>query len=107
MRGCILSWVMPVTSALNICMPPEWLSIGMTASVNSMIPMPPSHCMSARHRCMPWLMPSMLSSTEAPVVVKPDIASKKASGTLTALVQNRKGSMPKMENTTHTMAVSR
>ncbi|GFI14772.1 hypothetical protein IMSAGC008_02334 [Muribaculaceae bacterium] len=22
-RGCILSWVMPVTSALNICMPPE------------------------------------------------------------------------------------
>ena len=56
---------------------------------------------------MPWLMPSMLSSTDAPVVVKPDIASKNASDNPTALVQNRNGIMPNTENTTHTIAVSR
>ncbi len=41
------------------------------------------------------------------MVVKPDIASKKASVTLMGVVQNIKGSMPKIENTTHTRAVSR
>ena len=78
-RGLILSWVMPVTSALNICMPPEWLSMGMTASVNRIIPMPPIHCIMARHRCTPWLMSLTEFKTVAPVVVKPDMASKKAS----------------------------
>ena len=56
MRGRILSWVIPVTSALNICIPPEELSIGSTAKVKRMIPMPPIHCIMARHRFMPWLI---------------------------------------------------
>ena len=45
---------------------------------------------------------------EAPVVVNPDIASKKASETLSGLsVISMNGSMPNVEKNTHTMAVSR
>ena len=29
------------------------MRVGITASVNRMIPMPPIHCMMARHRCTP------------------------------------------------------
>ncbi len=107
MRGLSLSWVIPVTSALNMSIPPEELSIGITAKVNSIMPIPPSHCMVARHMCMPWLICVTSSSTLAPVVVNPDIASKKASLKLIGILQNMNGSMPNMENTTHTIAVSR
>ncbi|GFI14771.1 hypothetical protein IMSAGC008_02333 [Muribaculaceae bacterium] len=72
-----------------------------------MIPIPPIHCIMARHRCMPWLIPSTDSSTEAPVVVKPDIASKKESVMPIGREQNKNGTIPNKENTTHTMAVSR
>ena len=106
-RGRSFSCVIPVTSALNICIPPDELSIGSTASVNRMIPMPPIHCISERHICTAWLSAALLSITEAPVVVKPDMASKKASDTLMLISLSMNGIIPNAENTTHTMAVSR
>ena len=98
---------MPVTSALNICMPPDELSIGTTARVNRMIPIPPIHCISARHIWMEWLRLSMSSITDTPVVENPDIDSKNASLTDSCALLIMKGSMPKSEKTTHTKAVSR
>jgi hypothetical protein len=44
-----------------------------------MIPMPPSQWVRSRQKRMPRGLASMSERTEAPVVVKPDIASKKAS----------------------------
>ena len=60
------------------CMPPT-LSMGMTAMAMTMMPTPPSHCRSARHISIPggaWSSPVI---TVEPVVVSPDMASKKAS----------------------------
>ena len=88
-------------------MPPDELSIGMTARVKSMIPMPPIHCIMARQICMPWLMFSIESSTDAPVVVKPDMDSKKASLTDTGVELKMNGIMPKIEKTIQTIDVSR
>ena len=45
----------------------------------TMIPIPPSHWLVARQKMTPWPMSSGAAMTEAPVVVKPDIDSKKAS----------------------------
>ena len=81
MRGRSLSWVMPVTSALNICIPPEVLSIGTTASVKRMIPRPPIHCVMHLQTSIDLGTLSSDGSTDAPVVVKPLIVSKKASVT--------------------------
>jgi hypothetical protein len=41
-----------------------------------MIPIPPSHCVSWRQIATERSRPSMSVTTLAPVVVKPDIASK-------------------------------
>ncbi len=98
---------MPVTSALNICMPPEEFSIGSTARVKSMIPIPPIHCISDRHICIPWLRSETVGITDAPVVVNPDIASKYASDMVSLVVLSRNGIIPKIEKTTQTRAVSR
>ena len=77
MRGCTLSWVGPLASAANTCRPltPK---MGNTAIVNMMIPKPPIHCVMLRQNKSPWGSDSMLSSTVAPVLVKPDMVSKKA-----------------------------
>jgi hypothetical protein len=48
------------------------------ARKRTMIPIPPSHCVNWRQRITDWSTPSMSVSTLAPVVVKPDIASKYA-----------------------------
>ena len=72
-----------------------------------MIPMPPIHCIRARQMVMECDIPSTDVSTVHPVVVKPDIASKKASLMPMGLVLNRNGIIPKKENTIHTEAVSR
>ena len=98
---------MPVTSALNICIPPDELSIGMTASVNRIIPMPPIHCISERQTKMPWLMPEMSVRTDAPVVVKALMESKKASVKLSPGDPIMNGINPNSENITHTSDVSR
>ncbi len=88
-------------------MPPEWLSMGRTASVNRMIPMPPSHWVRQRHRLMPCDRMSTEGYTVAPVVENPDMVSKNASVTLNGVEHIMNGSMPNSENTTHTSAVSR
>ena len=98
---------MPVTSALNICMPPEWFSRGTTASVNRMIPMPPIHCIKALHRWIPWPIPSTLGRMDAPVVVNPDTASKNASDIPMGREHSMKGSSPNSDSTIQTEAVSR
>ena len=76
--------------------------MGNTASVNRMIPMPPIHCMSERQKRMPWGRHSTSSRMVAPVVVNPDIVSKKASVRLVMLPWMRKGNMPNSEKMTHT-----
>ncbi len=108
MRGRILSWVMPVASALNICMPPEWFSMGITARVKMMIPMPPSHWLMHRHTLMVRLSWSVCSTSDTPVVVNPLMASKKAADRSRRVVgASIYGIMPNSENTTHIDAVSR
>ena len=107
MRGRIFSCVRPVTSALKSCSPLCLLSMGMTASVNSMIPIPPMKWVTERHRRMPCDWFSTDSIVDAPVVVSPDIVSKKASGTGSPHGSKMNGSMPKNENTTHVRLVSR
>ena len=52
---------------------------GRIATVRTTIPMPPSHCISERQNRMERGSASMSVRIVAPVVVKPDIASKKAS----------------------------
>ena len=45
----------------------------------TMMPTPPSHCSSDRHSRTPGGMVSSPTSTVEPVVVRPEIDSKKAS----------------------------
>ena len=106
-RGRSFSWVIPVTSLLKSDTPPRTLSMGNTASVNRMIPIPPIHCIIERQNTTPCGICSSPVSTVAPVVVKPAIVSKKASVTLSIAPLSKNGNMPKSEKNTHTTAVSR
>ena len=81
MRGCTLSCVGPVASAANTWMPLT-PNMGSTAMVKNTIPKPPIHWVIARQNRMPWGMDSMLFRIVAPVLLKPDMVSKKASVTL-------------------------
>ena len=54
-------------------------STGITARVSTMIPIPPSQWVRLRQKRRPRGTTSMSVSTEEPVVVKPDMVSKKAS----------------------------
>ena len=69
---------MPVASAEYSCMPPK-PNIGRIATVRTMIPIPPNHCISERQNRVAWLIDSMFVKIVAPVVVNPDIVSKNAS----------------------------
>ncbi len=51
---------------------------GRIAITSTMMPMPPSQCVSDRQKSTPWGRDSTSANTVAPVVVKPDIASKSA-----------------------------
>ena len=97
MRGRSLSWVMPVTSALNSCMPPAWLSIGSTASEKSIIPIPPTQCITARQKSMARGNTSTSAITVRPVVVNPDMVSMKAAATLSMEWVKKNGSIPNAE----------
>jgi len=59
-------------------MPPT-RSMGSTVRAMMMMPSPPSHCRMPRHSRMPGGAVSRPTITVAPVVVMPDMASKKAS----------------------------
>jgi hypothetical protein len=58
---------------------PALRSIGRTEIAITMMPMPPSHCRIARQRRSVGGMESRPTSTVEPVVVRPDMVSKKAS----------------------------
>ena len=55
-------------------------SRGRMATVSTTMPMPPSHCVSERQNRTDRGSDSMSVSRVAPVVVNPDMVSKKASG---------------------------
>ncbi len=79
-------------------MPPT-RSNGKIAIAITMMPIPPSHCNIARQISIPggaWSSPVI---TVDPVVVKPDIASKKASVKLNSSSENRNGKAAKTVNT--------
>ena len=88
MRGWIRSTVGPGTSARSREVPPMPMN-GRIATENMMIPMPPIHWINARQKRIPRGMLSIpwgrwgwrVASPRmvAPVVVSPDMASKKAS----------------------------
>jgi hypothetical protein len=59
------------------CIPPT-PKRGRTAIAMTIMPIPPSHCSSARQSNIPRAVSSRLAITVDPVVVRPDIASKNA-----------------------------
>ena len=59
-----------------------------------MIPKPPSHCIMLLQNKIPCGCSSILFKSVEPVVVKPDIASKKPSVTVLTVPLRRNGSMP-------------
>ena len=65
------------------------------------IPMPPSQCVVARHISMPRGTGSISRMTDAPVVVKPDIASKYASVKEGIVPSNMYGRQPTNEAAIH------
>ena len=85
-------------SMRNSCMPPI-LSMGRTAIAMTMMPMPPSHCSKARHSKIPFGAVSSVVITVEPVVVMPDIASKKESVKLNPNSENANGSAENVVNT--------
>ena len=80
-RGCSLLRKGPVASAENTRTPPSIID-GMMAMVKNTMPRPPIHCVRLRQKSRARGMLSTSSMRVAPVVVKPDIVSKKASVTL-------------------------
>ena len=98
--GCIFAFMGPVASAANtLTLPPT--SDGRMAMVKNTIPNPPIHWVSDRQKSMACGNTSTSSMIDAPVVVKPDVDSKKASVTFVMLPCIRNGNIPKNENTTH------
>ncbi len=80
--------MMPFISATKSCIP-LMLKKGRMAMVNTMMAKPPTHCVMLRHRRMSLGTASILAKMVAPVVVKPDNASKKPSVKLGTLLLSR------------------
>jgi len=78
-RGCSLSGVIPVPgiSATNSCIPPI-PNIGKIATDKTMIPIPPIQCVILLQKSNPLGTDSISTRIEAPVVVNPEMVSKKA-----------------------------
>ena len=74
----IFSFVGPVVSAFAaIC--PLNPNAGINAVIKTMIPIPPSQCVKDRQNRIDLGSDSMSVNIDAPVVLKPDADSKKAS----------------------------
>ena len=91
-------------SMRNNCMPPT-LSIGKMATAMTMIPMPPTHCSSARHIRMPGGALSRPTMTVEPVVVRPDMASNTASVKLSCRSEKANGKAAKNVSATQVTVV--
>jgi hypothetical protein len=107
-RGRILP-IVSKASERKICMPPT-RSSGRNTMATTMIPMPPNHCSSPRQRLIPTGSASSPSKAVAPVVVRPDIASKNASTKRApspsgVIAPKTKGSAPKIGSTSQTPVV--
>ena len=89
MRGVILSGVGPGISALYNWVPPMPV-MGRMARERTMMPMPPSQWLRLRQNSRPRGRSSTRTRMEAPVVVNPDMLSKKASV--------KEGIWPEMKN---------
>ena len=63
--------------------------------------MPPSHCIIALHKRILFGLLSKSEIIVAPVVVMPDILSKKASLKLKSCVDNKNGKLPKVATISH------
>ena len=75
--------------------------------VKNTMPNPPIHCVSDRQKSSPAGSTSTLSITVAPVVVKPDMFSKKASVKLLRYPLMMKGRVPKRENKIQAVVTTR
>jgi len=93
-------------SARKICIPPT-RSSGKKTIATTMIPMPPSHCRIPRQSKIPRGISSRPVITVAPVVVRPDIASKIASMKDSSDAPMINGKAPNMGKATQTPVVSK
>jgi hypothetical protein len=73
----------------------------------TIIPIPPSHCRIALHNNIPLGVFSKSEIIVDPVVVIPDILSKKASVIVNSIVENINGRDPKIAILNHDKAVNR
>lgn len=94
------------SSARKICIPPT-LRNGSTDIAMMMIPIPPSHCRIARQRRIPGGAVSRPVMTVEPVVVIPDMASKKESVKFKSIALILKGSDAKRASEHHTEVIKR
>src|SRR3712207_9300256 len=90
----------PVASAANTFTEPP-TNDGKMAMVKNTIPKPPIHWVIERQNNRPWGSASTSSMMVAPVVVKPDIVSKKADDRFVMYPLMRKGSIPKILKIIH------
>ncbi len=88
------------------CMPPT-RSTGRMATAVTMMPMPPIRWRSARQSSRPFGCSARPTITVAPVVVRPDMASKKASAKLSSFTDNRNGRVEKQQSASQAITVSR
>ena len=72
-------------------------AVGRMAMVKKMMPSPPIQCVMLRQNKVPWGRESMFERMVTPVVVKPDMFSKKASAVLVQAPVKSKGNMPMRE----------
>ena len=92
----------PGLSALSRCMlSPLPFERGMMAMTNTSTPMPPIQWVKLRQNRSPRQRPSMLVRMLAPVVVKPDAVSKRASTYRGISREMVKGMAPKRDMSTH------
>ena len=73
------------------------------AMVKNTIPIPPIHWVRLRQKSKPLGIASRSSMMVAPVLVKPDIVSKKALATSGTCPSSKKGLMPISVKSTHTI----
>ena len=69
--------------------------------------MPPNHCIIARHISILFGVVSKSDITVAPVVVIPDILSKKASLSVKGFGDNKKGKLPNSAIVNHAKDVNK
>src|SRR5918998_370069 len=105
-RGVNLVWVSPETSAPNRRAAPNPM-VGATATKRTTIPIPPSHWVMLRQKRMDGVWASTSESSDAPVVVKPLIASKVESRRLPKVPSTKNGTPPSSAASTQASVTER